>query len=49
MVCLPSGGECWGLIEVYGRERGFDEQQVELARRVAHVAGERLNQLDPRS
>jgi transcriptional regulator with GAF, ATPase, and Fis domain len=48
MVCLPSAGECWGLIEVYGDERGFDEEQIEVARRVARVAGERLNQLDSR-
>ena len=48
MVCLPSGGECWGLIEVYGDKGGFDEEQVEVARRVARVAGERLNQLDSR-
>jgi GAF domain-containing protein len=47
MVCLPSGGECWGLVEVYAGEGGFDEDQAELARRVAAVAGRRLKQLEP--
>jgi len=48
MVCLPSGGECWGLIEVYGTKGGFNEEQAEVARSVARAAGERLNQLDSR-
>ena len=47
MVCLPSGGECWGLVEVYAGEQGFDETQAEVARRVARAAGERLKQLEP--
>ena len=47
MVCLPSGGECWGLVEVYAEDARFDEDQAELARRLARVAGERLAQLDP--
>jgi GAF domain-containing protein len=46
MVCLPSGGECWGLVEVYAEVDRFDEGQTELARRLAHLAGERLAQLD---
>ncbi|MDQ2909781.1 MAG: GAF domain-containing protein, partial [Actinomycetota bacterium] len=39
MVCLPSGGECWGLVEVYAGEGRFDESQTELARRLAGLAG----------
>lgn len=46
MVCLPSGGECWGLVEVYAEAARFDEGQAELARRLARLAGERLAQLD---
>jgi GAF domain-containing protein len=46
MVCLPSGGECWGLVEVYAGEGGFDDGQAELAQRLAAVAGERLKQLE---
>lgn len=45
MVCLPSGGECWGLVEVYAEAR-FDDGDAELARRLARLAGERLAQLD---
>jgi transcriptional regulator with GAF, ATPase, and Fis domain len=47
MVCLPSGGECWGLLEVYAEQGRFDEGQAELARRLAGLAGERLEQLEP--
>jgi GAF domain-containing protein len=46
MVCLPSGGECWGLVEVYAEVARFDDGQAELARRLARLAGERLAQLD---
>jgi GAF domain-containing protein len=46
MVCLPSDGECWGLVEVYAEVDRFDESQAELARRLARLAGERLAQLD---
>jgi GAF domain-containing protein len=47
MVCLPSGGQCWGLVEVYAEDARFDDGQAELARRLAGVAGERLAQLEP--
>jgi len=47
MVCLPSSGECWGLVEVYAEEARFDDRQAELARRLARLAGERLAQLEP--
>jgi transcriptional regulator with GAF, ATPase, and Fis domain len=47
MVCLPSGGDCWGLVEVYAEEARFDDAQAELARQLARVAGERLEQLEP--
>jgi GAF domain-containing protein len=46
MVCLPSGGQCWGLVEVYAEVDRFDEGQAELARRLARLAGERLAQLE---
>jgi hypothetical protein len=46
MVCLPSGGDCWGLVEVYAEEARFDDAQAELARQLARVAGERLAQLE---
>jgi GAF domain-containing protein len=47
MVCLPSGGECWGLVEVYAEDARFDDDQAEVARRLARLAGERLAQLEP--
>jgi GAF domain-containing protein len=47
MVCLPSGGNCWALVEVYAEEGRFDADQAELARRLARLAGERLQQLEP--
>jgi transcriptional regulator with GAF, ATPase, and Fis domain len=46
MVCLPAGGECWGLIEVYGGARGFGEGDSQVAERVAALAGERLKELE---
>jgi GAF domain-containing protein len=46
MVCLPSGGACWGLVEVYAAKGGFDDAQADLARRLAGLAGERLEQLE---
>ena len=47
MVCLPSGGGCWGLVEVYADRTRFDESQASLAGEIAVVAGRRLDRLDP--
>ena len=46
MVCLPSGGSCWGLVEVYTEKGGFVDGQPELVQRLAVLAGERLEQLE---
>lgn len=46
MVCLPSEGQCWGLVEVYAQVDRFDDGDAEVARRLARLAGERLAQLD---
>jgi GAF domain-containing protein len=45
MVCLPSAGACWGLVEVYRIGNRFDEGNAALAEQVAAVAGKRLEQL----
>ena len=47
MVCLPSGGGCWGLVEVYADRARFDENQAALAEKIAVVTGRRLDSLDP--
>jgi GAF domain-containing protein len=48
MVCLPSHDDCWGLVEVYSREGGFEEGDAELASRLARHAGDRLAALERR-
>jgi GAF domain-containing protein len=45
MVCLPSGGTCWGLVEVYRIGNRFDGDAAGLAKQLAAVAGKRLEQL----
>jgi GAF domain-containing protein len=47
MVCLPVGGGCWGLVEVYADGQSFDEGQAELAEQIAAATGRRLGHLDP--
>jgi GAF domain-containing protein len=47
MVCLPVGGGCWGLVEVYADGQSFDEGQAELAEQIAAATGRRLDHLDP--
>jgi GAF domain-containing protein len=47
MVCLPVGGGCWGLVEVYADGQRFDEGQAELAEQIAAATGRRLGHLDP--
>ena len=46
MVCLPSGGACWGLVEVYTEKGGFTDDQPEIVRRLARLVGKRLEQLE---
>jgi GAF domain-containing protein len=49
MVCLPSGGQCWGLAEIYGDAKLFDDGQAAVAEEIAAAAGRRLEQFDPSS
>jgi GAF domain-containing protein len=46
MVCLPSGGGCWGLVEAYGDGKRFDEAEAALAEQIAKVTGEQLERLE---
>jgi GAF domain-containing protein len=46
MVCLPSGGACWGLVEVYTEKGRFTDDQPEIVRRLARLVGKRLEQLE---
>ena len=46
MVCLPSSGLCWGLVEVYNDHGSFDERQAELASRLAVETGALLERLE---
>jgi GAF domain-containing protein len=46
MVCLPSGGVCWGLVEAYADGKRFDNADGELAEQIAKVAGEQLARLE---
>ena len=47
MVCLPSSGSCWGLVEVYSDRGSFDEARAELASRLAVETGVLLERLEP--
>jgi GAF domain-containing protein len=42
MVCLPSSGSCWGLVEVYGEAGSFDDGQAGIAAEIAVEAGHQL-------
>ena len=42
MVCLPSGGSCWGLVEIYGESKSFDDGQAMIAAEIAVEAGRQL-------
>jgi transcriptional regulator with GAF, ATPase, and Fis domain len=46
MVCLPSGGACWGLVEVYTEKGRFADGQPEVVQRLARLVGKRLEQLE---
>ena len=45
MVCLPSGGGCWGLVEAYADGKRFEDTDATLAEQIAHVTGEQLARL----
>jgi transcriptional regulator with GAF, ATPase, and Fis domain len=47
MVCLPTTGGCWGLVEVYEERGRFDEEQARLAARFAVRTGSLLELLEP--
>jgi GAF domain-containing protein len=49
MVCLPTANGCWGLVEAYADEKLFDESDAAAAEKIAAVAGEQLDRLDPAS
>jgi GAF domain-containing protein len=49
MVCLPAHDDCWGLVEVYSKEGGFEEYDAELASRLATYAGDRIEALERRN
>jgi GAF domain-containing protein len=45
MVCMPSQGTCWGLVEVYGEGRSFDDRQAGIAKEIANAAGIQLERV----
>jgi GAF domain-containing protein len=45
MLAIESESEAWGLVEVYGNERRFAPEDVELARTIAAEAGEVIGRL----
>jgi GAF domain-containing protein len=45
MVCMPSQGTCWGLVEVYAEGRSFDDRQAGIAKEIATAAGRQLEQV----
>ncbi len=45
MLAIESENEVWGLVEVYGNERRFETEDVELARALTDEAGEVLGRL----
>lgn len=47
MVCMPSGGSCWGLVEVYGEDTRFDDGQAGIANSIALEAGRQLERFTP--
>ena len=47
MVCLPSAGSCWGLVELYLEHGEFDPERAELAARFSNRVGELLERLEP--
>ena len=47
MVCLPTSGGCWGLVEVYEEHGSFDAERARLAARFAARTGSLLELLEP--
>ena len=45
MVCLPTSGGCWGLVEVYSEHGRFGAEDAELVTRFAAYTGEQLERL----
>jgi GAF domain-containing protein len=45
MLAIESENEAWGLVEVYGNERRFETEDVELAQALTDEAGEVLGRL----
>jgi GAF domain-containing protein len=45
MVCLPTSGGCWGLVEVYSEHGRFGEEDAEIVARFAAYTGELLERL----
>lgn len=45
MLPLETNGSSWGLLEVYGDERGFGDADVDTAREVAADTGRKLEEL----
>jgi GAF domain-containing protein len=46
MVCMPSRGTCWGLVEVYADGRRFDDRQAGIAKEIATAAGRELERVN---
>ena len=46
MLCLRTGEECWGLVEVYADGKEFGEQETRLAEQIVGRAGRRLDGLE---
>lgn len=47
MVCLPTHGGCWGLVEVYEEHGSFDAERAGVAAAFASRAGKLLERLEP--
>jgi GAF domain-containing protein len=45
MACVPSGGTCWGLVEVYGEGRRFGDEEAGITDAIAQHAGRQLEVL----
>lgn len=45
MIPLETNGDSWGLLEVYGDDRGFTDADVQAASEVAAETGRKLEEL----
>jgi GAF domain-containing protein len=48
MLPLRSHGQSWGLVEIYGDDRDFDQEEIETATSIVDRVGERLAVLEHR-